>query len=118
MKASKKQKVLNLIPVQEAKVEALKETLKKIQYDADAGLFEEQKQAFQDLSDAFENLSNSDKILFETGVTSTNSITKEDTDFEFGIFNYIKSEFDIPVMKIPKSSTKFYIYPRFIIRSE
>ena len=118
MKASKKQKVLNLIPVQEAKVEALKETLKKIQYDADAGLSEEQKQAFQDLSDAFENLSNSDKILFETGVTSTNSITKEDTDFEFGIFNYIKSEFDIPVMKIPKSSTKFYIYPRFIIRSE
>ena len=118
MKKSTKQKVLDLIPVHEAKVEALKEAIKKVQYDADAGLNEEQKQAFQDFSDSFETLCESDQILFETGVNEKGAITKAETKFEFGIFDYIKSEFDIPVMVIPKSSTRFYIYPRFIIRSE
>ena len=118
MKKSTKQKVLDLIPVHEAKVEALKDAIKKVQYDADAGLSEEQKQAFQDFSDSFETLCESDQILFESGVNERGAITKEETKFEFGIFDYIKSGFDIPVMVIPKSSTKFYIYPRFIIRSE
>lgn len=118
LKKSTEQKALDLIPIHEARAEALKVNLEKMRYNADADLSDEQKQAFKLFVDSFEILSNSDKIWFETGITSRNLIQREETKFEFGVFDYIKSEFEIPVIRIPQTSINFYIYPHFIIRSE
>ena len=118
LKKSTEQKALDLIPIHEARAEALKVNLEKVRYNADADLSDEQKQAFKLFVDSFEILSNSDKIWFETGITSRNLIQREETKFEFGVFDYIKSEFEIPVIRIPQTSINFYIYPHFIIRSE
>ena len=118
LKKSTEQKGLDLIPIHEARAEALKVNLEKVRYNADADLSDEKKQAFKLFVDSFEILSNSDKIWFETGITSRNLIQREETKFEFGVFDYIKSEFEIPVIRIPQTSINFYIYPHFIIRSE
>lgn len=118
LKKSTERKVLDLIPIHEARAEALKVNLEKMRYNADADLSDEQKQSFKLFVDSFEILSNSDKIWFETGITSKNLIQREETKFEFGVFDYIKSEFEIPVIRIPQTSINFYIYPHFIIRSE
>ena len=118
LKKSTEQKGLDLIPIHEARAEALKVNLEKMRYNADADLSDEQKQSFKLFVDSFEILSNSDKIWFETGITSRNLIQREETKFEFGVFDYIKSEFEIPVIRIPQTSINFYIYPHFIIRSE
>ena len=118
LKKSTEQKVLDLIPIHEARAEALKVNLEKMRYNADADLSDEQKQSFKLFVDSFEILSNSDKIWFETGINSQNLIQREETKFEFGVFDYIKSEFEIPVIRIPQTSINFYIYPHFIIRSE
>ena len=118
LKKSTDQKALDLIPIHEARAEALKVNLEKMRYNADADLSDEQKQSFKLFVDSFEILSNSDKIWFETGITSRNLIQREETKFEFGVFDYIKSEFEIPVIRIPQTSINFYIYPHFIIRSE
>ena len=118
LKKSTNQKEIDLLPIHEAKLEALKVSLEKAQYNADADLSEEQKQAFKLFTDSFDTLCESDKIWFETGITPRNLIQREETRFEFGVFNYIKSKFEIPVIRIPKTSINFYIYPRFIIRSE
>lgn len=118
LKKSTDQKALDLVPIHEARLEALKVSLGKVQYNADGDLSEEQKQAFKLFTDSFDNLCDSDKIWFETGVTPQNLIYREETKFEFGVFDYIKSEFEIPVIRIPQTSINFYIYPHFIIRSE
>ena len=70
LKKSTEQKALDLIPIHEARAEALKVNLEKMRYNADADLSDEQKQAFKLFVDSFEILSNSDKIWFETGITS------------------------------------------------
>ena len=118
LKKSTDQKALDLVPIHEARLEALKVSLEKAQYNADENLSEEQKQAFKLFTDAFDSLCDSDKIWFETGVTPRGLIQRAETKFEFGVFDYIKSEFEIPVIRIPNTSINFYIYPRFIIRTE
>ena len=118
LKKSTDQKALDLVPIHEARFEALKVSLEKAQYNADENLSEEQKQAFKLFTDAFDSLCDSDKIWFETGVTPRGLIQRAETKFEFGVFDYIRSEFEIPVIRIPNTSINFYIYPRFIIRTE
>lgn len=118
LKKSTDQKALDLVPIHEAKLEALKVSLGKVQYNADGDLSEEQKQAFKLFTDSFDNLCDSDKIWYETGITPQNLVQRKETKFEFGVFDYIKSEFEIPVIRIPQTSINFYIYPHFIIRSE
>lgn len=118
LKKSTDQKALDLVPIHEARLEALKVSLEKARYNADENLSEEQKQAFKLFTDSFEILCDSDKIWFEIGITPRGLIQRAETKFEFGVFDYIKSEFEIPVIRIPDTSINFYIYPHFIIRSE
>lgn len=118
LKKSTDQKALELVPIHEVRLEALKVSLEKVQYNADVDLSKEQKQAFKLFTDSFEILCNSDKIWFETGITPRGLIQRAETKFEFGVFDYIKSEFEIPAIRIPNTSINFYIYPRFIIRTE
>ena len=118
LKKSTNQKALDLVPIHEARLEALKVSLERARYNADENLSEEQKQAFKLFTDSFEILCDSDKIWFEIGITPRGLIQRAETKFEFGVFDYIKSEFEIPVIRIPQTSINFYIYPHFIIRSE
>ncbi|GEM_PF-489543 len=101
----------------EAKLEELELNLRKVQYNADEGITEKQKQHFEQFCIDFETLSTSDKIWFVTGSNST-GVLREETTFEVGVFDYIYSEYDIPIINIPKTTVKYYFYPQFIIRSE
>lgn len=117
LKVSSDSKAKEQIPIHEAKVTELQNNLAKVQYNADEGLTEEQKRVFKTFCEDFEVLSTSDKIWFVTGSNST-GVFREETSFDVGVFDYIYSEFDIPIINIPKSSVKFYFYPLFIIRAE
>ncbi|MGN0187780.1 MAG: DUF4236 domain-containing protein [Paludibacteraceae bacterium] len=107
----------DIIPEVEQKIEALDVELKNVQYDADKGLTEDQKQLFDKFCTDFETLSTSDKIWFITESNST-GVFREETTFDLGVFDYIYSKYRIPIINIPQSNIKFYFYPSFIIRSE
>ncbi|MGM9818436.1 MAG: DUF4236 domain-containing protein [Paludibacteraceae bacterium] len=107
----------DIISEVEQKIEALDVELKNVQYDADKGLTEDQKQLFDKFCIDFEILSTSDKIWFVTGSNST-GVFREETTFDLGVFDYIYSKYKIPIINIPQSNIKFYFYPSFIIRSE
>ena len=117
LKKATAEKETSVIPDVEKKLGELDDELRKVQYNADEGLTEEQKQCFEQFCNDFETLSTSDKIWFVTGSNST-GVLREETTFELGVFDYIYSEFDIPVINIPKSTVKFYFYPQFILRVE
>ena len=117
LKKATTEKETSVIPNVEKKLGELDDELRKVQYNADEGLTEEQKQCFEQFCNDFESLSTSDKIWFVTGSNST-GVFREETSFELGVFDYIYSEFDIPVINIPKSTIKFYFYPQFILRAE
>lgn len=118
LKTSTDSKAQQLVPSQEAKLEDLKTNLDKVQFDADADLSDLQKHTFKKFSDAFTTLCESDKIWYETEVKAGNYVNKKETSFAVGVFDYIKSEFDIPIIHIPDTNIDLYIYPNFIIRSE
>lgn len=117
LKKATAEKETSVIPDVEKKLGELDDELRKVQYNADEGLTEEQKQCFEQFCNDFETLSTSDKIWYVTGSNST-GVLREETTFELGVFDYIYSEFDIPVINIPKSTVKFYFYPQFILRVE
>jgi len=117
LKKAKTEKEKSAIPDVEKRLEELDNELRNVQYNADEGLTEEQKQCFEKFCVDFETLSTSDKIWFVTGSNST-GVLREETTFELGVFDYIYSEYDVPVINIPKSTVKFYFYPLFIIRAE
>ncbi len=117
LKKGTTEKEKNAIPSVEKKIEELDAELRKVQYNADKGLTDEQKQLYENFCADFETLASSDKIWFVTGSNST-GVLREETTFDVGVFDYIYSEYDIPIINIPKSSVKFYFYPQFIIRSE
>jgi len=118
LKTSTDSKAQQLVSLQEAKLEDLKTNLDKVQYDADADLSDSQKHTFKQFSEAFATLCESDKIWYEIEVKAGNYVNKKETSFAVGVFDYIKSEFDIPIIHIPDTNINFYIYPNFIIRSE
>ncbi len=117
LKKATTEKEASAIPDVEKKLGELDDELRKVQYNADEGLTEEQKHCFEQFCNDFETLSTSDKIWYVTGSNST-GVLREETTFELGVFDYIYSEFDIPVINIPKSTVKFYFYPQFILRVE
>lgn len=117
LKKGMTEKEKNAVPEVENKIEELEAELRKEQYNADEDLTEEQKQCFENFCDEFDTLTTSDKIWFVTGSNST-GVFREEAKFELGVFDYIYSEFDVPVINIPKTTVKFYFYPQFILRAE
>ena len=97
--------------------------LEATQINVDSQLSEEEKAAYSRLCERFEALLSTDKIWLITDEVLTTqrkafsniSIKRCEASIYVGVFNFLKSAFDIPVLD--SGDTRYYIYPKFIIKA-
>lgn len=110
-------KAKQYIPDIETKITNLDAKLRDVQYNADEGLSEIQKKRFEQFCDDFDELSTSDKIWYVTRKTDA-GVAKSEIKLNVGVFDFIQSKYDIPIINLPNSQIKYYFYPSFILRVE
>lgn len=109
---------------QEKELSKLTEDFNSMQFDIDKSLNEKEKKAYSHLCEKFEELLSSEKIWIITSSKQSTelkssagiSITRKEISLDVGIFNYIKSEFDIPILR-GNDNAMYYIYPKYIIKA-
>lgn len=97
--------------------------LEATQINVDTQLSEEEKAAYSRLCERFEALLSTDKIWLITDEVLTTqrkafsniSIKRCEASIYVGVFNFLKSAFDIPVLD--SGDARYYIYPKFIIKA-
>ena len=97
--------------------------LEATQINVDSQLSEEEKAAYSRLCERFEALLSTDKIWLITDEVLTTqrkafsniSIKRCEASIYVGVFNFLKSAFDIPVLD--SGDARYYIYPKFIIKA-
>ena len=97
--------------------------LEATQINVDSQLSEEEKAAYSRLCERFEALLSTDKIWLITDemlktqrkAFSNISIKRCEASIYVGVFNFLKSAFDIPVLD--SGDARYYIYPKFIIKA-
>ena len=97
--------------------------LEATQINVDSQLSEEEKAAYSQLCERFEALLSTDKIWLITDEVLTTqrkafsniSIKRCEASIYVGVFNFLKSAFDIPVLD--SGDARYYIYPKFIIKA-
>ena len=97
--------------------------LEATQINVDSQLSEEEKAAYSRLCERFEALLSTDKIWLITDEMLTTqrkafsniSIKRCEASIYVGVFNFLKSAFDIPVLD--SGDARYYIYPKFIIKA-
>ena len=97
--------------------------LEATQINVDSQLSEEEKAAYSRLCKRFEALLSTDKIWLITDEMLTTqrkafsniSIKRCEASIYVGVFNFLKSAFDIPVLD--SGDARYYIYPKFIIKA-
>lgn len=102
----------------------LQNELEKVQFDADINLSDIDKHQFSKICDSFENLLECQKIWIITSSvrntqlksSASTSVNRKVVTFDMGVFNYIKSAFDIPILR-DEGGVTYYIYPQFIIKA-
>ncbi len=117
-KSGKNQKFL---PEHEQKLKEAKDKLNDIQYDVDLELSEKEKSSYEEFCQKFEILLTSDKVWRIDSSERTSqikssakySLARTATSVGVGIFNYIKSQYDVPI--INDRTVQLYFYPKFLI---
>ena len=97
--------------------------LEATQINVDSQLSEEEKAAYSRLCERFEALLSTEKIWLITDEVLTTqrkafsniSIKRCEASIYVGVFNFLKSAFDIPVLD--SGDARYYIYPKFIIKA-
>ena len=97
--------------------------LEATQINVDSQLSEEEKAVYSRLCERFEALLSTDKIWLITDEMLTTqrkafsniSIKRCEASIYVGVFNFLKSAFDIPVLD--SGDARYYIYPKFIIKA-
>lgn len=92
-------------------------------YNVDEGLSQSERENFITLCNAFLLLKCSHKIWEITSKeknsahksSASSLLGRSEVSFSSGYFKYLKSEFNIPVLT-NRIGSKYYIYPRFVIR--
>lgn len=110
-----------LLSVHEEKLKTAKNKLNSIQYDVDLELSEEEKRAYEEFCQKFEILLTSDKVWRINSSERTTqikssaqySVTRTLTSVGVGVFNYIKSQYDVPI--INNGIVQLYFYPKYLI---
>lgn len=108
----------------EADLTDLNNKLANFQLDVDKQLSEQEKKIYKLFCERFESLISSEKkwvVSFSRLNTELKSsmgtlVDRKDTEFYTGVFDFIKSRFDIPILTDSNGAT-YYIYPRFIIKA-
>jgi AAA+ superfamily predicted ATPase len=109
----------------EAELSKTTAELDEVQLDADKDLDDVEKWQYSVLCENFEKILLSKKIwLITSSIRNTelksaaaNTVERKEVNFDAGVFNYIKSSFDIPILR-DLSGNIYYIYPRYIIKSQ
>jgi AAA+ superfamily predicted ATPase len=107
----------------EVELSKITSELAEKQLDADKDLDDVEKWQYSVLCENFEKVLSSKKIwLITSSIRNTelksaaaNTVERKEVSFDAGVFNYIKSSFDIPILRDLNGNT-FYIYPRYIIK--
>ena len=119
----KPKKNSELIRSHSDKLASLKSKLSDTKYDVDDSVPTETLNLYENVCRSFEKLLNSQKIWIQTSKvknreakSSASSIVElQETTLSVGVFNYIKSKFDIPIF--PIGVHFLYLYPEFAILS-
>ncbi|MCF0186081.1 MAG: DUF4236 domain-containing protein [Bacteroidaceae bacterium] len=120
----KPEKNADIIKEHEHTLTKLKERLDSVQYDVDAELDEAQLKAYGKICEAFENLQDCEKVWLITSQqantqiksSASTSVVRQDGCIFSGVFNYLKSQFDIPAFEV--SAGTLYLYPKFAILAQ
>ncbi len=108
----------------EAERSSLDDKLAEIQIDVDKALSDQEKEKYKAFCERFEAIMSSEKAwVISSSVTNTELkssagtlVDRKNTNFYTGVFDFIKSEFDIPILTDCKGIT-YYLYPQFIIKA-
>lgn len=107
----------------QSKLEELNRQLADVQIDVDAPLTDEEKEAYGKVCDAFEQAMHSAYTWF-VAPSNYGSPAKPHAQTTgkrrrasayVGVFDYLKSDFDVPVLDT--GDTQYYIYPKFVIKA-
>ncbi len=113
----------NQLKIHEMKLAEIETELKEVQIDVDKDLTDDEKRQYSILCESFEKLLDSHKTwIITSSIKNTElkssaaySIERKEVKFDIGVFNFIKSSFDIPILRDLNDYT-YYIYPRYVIR--
>lgn len=114
-------KTLRFIEEHSSKIKELQDALQQTQYDVDAELTPWERRKYEKVCSAFETLITTQRIWRIVGMSlnegnklsSIISLTREECHFQVGVFDYLKSSFDIP--SIQCGDKWLYLYPKFAI---
>ncbi len=117
-------KLENQLELHESKLSTVIAELNDVQMDIDKNLTDSEKEQYSDFCDSFEEILDSEKKWIitssarNTGLKSpaAYSIRREEINFDVGVFNFIKSSRDIPVLR-DLQGYSYYVYPRYIIKA-
>lgn len=106
-----------------AELASLKHRLESTKYDVDESVTADVMTLYEKLCQSFEQLLTSQKIWEQTSKmqnmeakSSAGSLVNlKETNFGVGVFNYIKSKFDVPI--IPVGNQLLYLYPEYTVLS-
>ena len=110
-----------LLPEHENKLQDAKDKLATVQYDVDDELSEQEKTVYEEFCQKFEILLTSDMVWRVDRSERTSqmkssaqfSVTRSIAGVGVGVFNYIKSQYDIPI--VDNGSVQLFFYPKYLI---
>lgn len=117
-------KLENQLELHESKLSEVIAELNDVQMDIDKDLTDSEKEQYSDFCDSFKEILDSEKIWIITSSACNTgskspaaySIRREEINFDVGVFNFIKSSRDIPVLR-DLQGYSYYVYPRYIIKA-
>ena len=109
----------------EAELLKIASELDEVQLDVDKDLNDVEKWQYSALCESFEKILSCKKIWLiasfarNTGLKSSveTTVERKEMNFDTGVFNYIKSSFNIPMLR-DLSGNIYYLYPRYIIKTQ
>lgn len=122
--SSSKLKYKEQLAKYETQLADLREQLAQVQMDVDKDLSEDEKEAYSMLCEKFDKIMSSQKSWIivssqrntELKSAAGTSIDRKAVTLYTGVFDFIKSDFDIPIFATPDAAM-YYLYPRFIIKA-
>jgi len=110
-----------LIEQHQKDLEGLKERIASEGYDVDAELSETERAGYENLCRTFEVLAGSERVWrivtqeqnTRAKSSATTVVTREQGEVQVGVFNYLKSNYDVPVFVLKPQ--RLYLYPKFAL---
>lgn len=109
LKSKNKEKYKSIIQEKENEIKALQERLESLRYDADKGVENDTRNAYEAMCDAFNKMLGASSVLYNPGPYNSKA------ELSHGVFDYIKCTHDVPAIKLTETSEQIFLYPLFSI---